>query len=207
MKTEKSKANESSCISSTVVKEEPDGDAVKIKEEAPGGNHDDVPVNDDTTECPRDPGLDPANGDNNMPADAQNGNGGQSMIGLVKQESDHNPSDDISSGMFLILFFLMFYWMILKNWSLFLVLLFADGIQPLVSNVLAKQMGSGTGGEAQYMQQQSQIFVFSTILANKGAEAVLQGQFPSIIAYHCSQAATKKFLEVCLIFINLYINF
>lgn len=75
-------------------------------------------------------------------------------------------------------------------------IIFSDGIQPLVSNVLAKQMGSGTGGEAQYMQQQSQIFVFSTILANKGAEAVLQGQFPSIIAYHCAQPGTKKYLEV-----------
>lgn len=48
----------------------------------------------------------------------------------------------------------------------------------------------------QYMQQQSQIFVFSTMLANKGAEAVLHGQFPSIIAYHCAQPGTKKFLEV-----------
>jgi collagen type V/XI/XXIV/XXVII alpha len=46
------------------------------------------------------------------------------------------------------------------------------------------------------MQQQSQIFVFSTQWANKGAEAVLQGHFPSIIAYHCAQPGTKKFLEV-----------
>ena len=74
----------------------------------------------------------------------------------------------------------------------------ADGIQPLVSNVLGKQMGTSTGsGEAQYMQQQSQIFVFSTTLANKGADAVLQGQYPSIIAYHCAQPGTKKYLEVC----------
>lgn len=50
--------------------------------------------------------------------------------------------------------------------------------------------------DKQYMQQQSQIFVFSTMLANKGAEAVLHGQFPSIIAYHCAQPGTKKFLEV-----------
>lgn len=72
-----------------------------------------------------------------------------------------------------------------------------DGIQPLVSNVLGKQMGTNTGsGEAQYMQQQSQIFVFSTTLANKGADAVLQGQYPSIIAYHCAQPGTKKYLEV-----------
>lgn len=45
------------------------------------------------------------------------------------------------------------------------------------------------------MQQQSQIFVFSTSLANQGAEAVNNGQYSSIIAYHCSQPATKKFLE------------
>lgn len=46
-----------------------------------------------------------------------------------------------------------------------------------------------------YMQQQNHIFVFSTQLANKGAESVLSGQFPTIIAYHCTQPATKKFLE------------
>jgi len=46
------------------------------------------------------------------------------------------------------------------------------------------------------MQQQSQIFVFSTALANKGAEAVRSGQFPTIIAYHCAQPETKKFLQV-----------
>lgn len=45
------------------------------------------------------------------------------------------------------------------------------------------------------MQQQSQIFVFSTQLANQGAEAVNNGLFSSIIAYHCSQPATKKILE------------
>lgn len=46
------------------------------------------------------------------------------------------------------------------------------------------------------MQQQSQIFVFSTQLANKGADCVISGQFPSIIAYHCAQPGTKKILEV-----------
>lgn len=69
-----------------------------------------------------------------------------------------------------------------------------NGVQPLPSNVINKQPGTM---EAQYMQQQSQIFVFSTTLANKSAEAVLQGQFPSIIAYHCAQPGTKKYLEVC----------
>lgn len=68
----------------------------------------------------------------------------------------------------------------------------SDGGQPLPSNVLPKQPPA----EAQYMQQQSQIFVFSTTLANKAAESVLQGQFPSIIACHCAQPGTKKYLEV-----------
>ncbi|XP_063219698.1 protein BCL9 homolog [Bacillus rossius redtenbacheri] len=67
-----------------------------------------------------------------------------------------------------------------------------SGIQPLPSNVINKQPGTM---EAQYMQQQSQIFVFSTTLANKSADAVFQGQFPTIIAYHCAQPGTKKYLE------------
>lgn len=67
------------------------------------------------------------------------------------------------------------------------------GVQPLPSNVINKQPGTM---EAQYMQQQSQIFVFTTALANKSAESVLQGQYPSIIAYHCAQPGTKKYLEV-----------
>lgn len=68
-----------------------------------------------------------------------------------------------------------------------------DGVQPLASNIINKQPSSV---EVQYMQQQSQIFVFSTQLANKGADAVFQGHYPSIIAYHCAQPGTKKYLEV-----------
>ncbi|KAK9751897.1 B-cell lymphoma 9 protein [Popillia japonica] len=67
-----------------------------------------------------------------------------------------------------------------------------DGVQPLASNVISKQPNNM---EVQYMQQQSQIFVFSTILANSGADEVLQGRYPSIIAYHCAQPGTKKYLE------------
>ncbi|XP_045507346.1 protein BCL9 homolog isoform X4 [Colias croceus] len=59
--------------------------------------------------------------------------------------------------------------------------------QTLPSNVISKQSGS--------MEQQSQIFVFSTMLANKAAEAVISGQNHSIIAYHCAQPNTKKYLE------------
>lgn len=58
-------------------------------------------------------------------------------------------------------------------------------------------MGTNAGsGEAQYMQQQSQIYVFSTLLANKGADAVMRGDYPSIIDFHRAQPTTKKYLEV-----------
>uniref|UniRef100_A0A1B0DLN7 B-cell lymphoma 9 beta-catenin binding domain-containing protein n=1 Tax=Phlebotomus papatasi TaxID=29031 RepID=A0A1B0DLN7_PHLPP len=67
---------------------------------------------------------------------------------------------------------------------------FTSSIQPLVSNLMGKQSGG-----LEYMQQSSQIFVFSTTLANKGAESVLNGHYPSIIAYHCAQPGTKKILE------------
>ncbi|XP_059057991.1 collagen alpha-1(I) chain-like isoform X6 [Achroia grisella] len=53
---------------------------------------------------------------------------------------------------------------------------------------------TGLRGSAPNVQQ-SQIFVFSTLLANKGAEAVISGQHHSIIAYHCAQPGTKKYLE------------
>jgi collagen type V/XI/XXIV/XXVII alpha len=82
----------------------------------------------------------------------------------------------------------------------------SGGVQPLMSNVLGgnttgNKQSNTTGGnmdaqQQQYMQQQSQIFVFSTSLANKSAESVLAGQYPTIIAYHCAQPRTKKFLEV-----------
>ncbi|KAG5681296.1 hypothetical protein PVAND_010747 [Polypedilum vanderplanki] len=65
-----------------------------------------------------------------------------------------------------------------------------ERIQPLPSNIINKQSNS-----MDYMQQQSQIFVFSTALANKGAEAVRSGQFSTIIAYHCAQPETRKFLQ------------
>ena len=63
-----------------------------------------------------------------------------------------------------------------------------------VSNI-ASGGGNGINNCMEYMQQQNHIFVFSTQLANKGADAVLAGQFPTIIAYHCTQPATKSFFE------------
>ena len=50
--------------------------------------------------------------------------------------------------------------------------------------------------DQQYMQQSSQIYVFSTEWANKGAQAVMEEQFGSIIEWHGSQPQTKKHLEV-----------
>src|SRR5699024_1287647 len=46
-----------------------------------------------------------------------------------------------------------------------------------------------------YMQLQSQIFVFNTILANQAAESVDSGQFESIIDFHLANPHTKNFLE------------
>lgn len=63
------------------------------------------------------------------------------------------------------------------------------------TNVLSAGGTSGSSNCMEYMQQQNHIFVFSTQLANKGADAVLGGQFPTIIAYHCTQPATKSFFE------------
>ena len=66
--------------------------------------------------------------------------------------------------------------------------------QPLPSNVLSKQQSNM---DQQYMQQSSQIFVFSTQWANNAAKAVMDGQQPSIIGWHESQSETKKHLAVC----------
>lgn len=78
-----------------------------------------------------------------------------------------------------------------------------DGIQRLSSNVISKQPSTM---DAQYMQQQSQVFVFSTELANKSAESVIQGYYPTIIEFHRAQPKTKKYLEVCARFliVNIY---
>ncbi|CAG0894639.1 unnamed protein product [Darwinula stevensoni] len=65
--------------------------------------------------------------------------------------------------------------------------------QPVPANLGAHKQPSTL--EAQYMQQQSQIFVFSTQMANQAAEAVIKCQFNSIIAFHCSQPGTKKVLD------------
>lgn len=59
----------------------------------------------------------------------------------------------------------------------------------------APQVKPSMSMDSQYMQQQSQIFVFSTKLANEAADAIINRQFTSIIQFHCSQPGTKAFLE------------
>ncbi|XP_030379735.1 protein BCL9 homolog [Scaptodrosophila lebanonensis] len=68
-------------------------------------------------------------------------------------------------------------------------------VPPVGGNFIGGNAGGPLGNCLDYMQQQNHIFVFSTQLANKGAESVLSGQFQTIIAYHCTQPATKSFLE------------
>ncbi|XP_055605757.1 collagen alpha-1(III) chain-like [Uranotaenia lowii] len=62
---------------------------------------------------------------------------------------------------------------------------------------LPGMMSNKPSNKLEYTQQQSQIFVFSTALANKGAEAVMSGQFNSIIAYHCAQMQKQNRLGPC----------
>lgn len=94
MKTEK-KPSEPSCVSATVVKEEPDSDPVKIKEEGSGANNDDT-TGEDASECSRDPCLDPTNGESTLSGENQNNNTNQPILNSVKQEGDHNnPTDDL----------------------------------------------------------------------------------------------------------------
>ena len=65
--------------------------------------------------------------------------------------------------------------------------------QPLPSNVLSKQQSNL---DQQYMQQSSQIFVFSTQWANNAAKAVMDQSYQSIIHWHENQQETKKHLAV-----------
>ena len=77
--------------------------------------------------------------------------------------------------------------------------------QPLPSNVLSKQQSAM---DQQYMQQSSQIFVFSTAWANKAAQAVMEGAYPTIICWHENQNETKKHLAVSFLseIMMLYYN-
>lgn len=50
--------------------------------------------------------------------------------------------------------------------------------------------------DGHFMQQQSQIFVFSTNMANEAAEMVRAGQYGSMREFHMDQPSTKQFLQV-----------
>lgn len=50
--------------------------------------------------------------------------------------------------------------------------------------------------DGQLVQQQSEIFVFTTQLANEAAQAVQSGQYKNILSYHMDQPSTKSFLQV-----------
>lgn len=101
MKTEKKPNEPSCCPPTTVVKDEPDADPVKIKEEGTGGNDD--TTGEDTSECPRDPCLDPSNGEGTMSGENQSANGNQPILNSVKQEGDpNNPTDNLSGKINLI---------------------------------------------------------------------------------------------------------
>lgn len=100
---------------------------------------------------------------------------------------------------------LLFFFFFLIDYNEYIIT--ADSIQPLVSNVVGKQMGTGaSSGDVQYMQQQNHVFVFSTQLANAAGDVISRGECPSLIAYHLAQPATKKYLEVYYMRLNLFFN-
>lgn len=60
---------------------------------------------------------------------------------------------------------------------------------------LTSGSGGGNGPGGHFMSQQSQIFVFSTGLANEAAEVVQRGQCRSIVDFHLDTPATRQFLQ------------
>ncbi|XP_055997435.1 B-cell CLL/lymphoma 9 protein-like isoform X2 [Ostrea edulis] len=71
----------------------------------------------------------------------------------------------------------------------------SQGTPPTSHMVPHPQQAPPTSGESQFMQQQSQIFVFSTQMANDAAETVMAGQYKNILSFHMDQPSTKKFLQ------------
>ena len=57
-------------------------------------------------------------------------------------------------------------------------------------------MDGGAGAIGGFMPQQSQVFVFSTSMANQAAEAVERGLCRTIIDFHIEQPRTRHFLQV-----------
>ncbi|CAL1542898.1 unnamed protein product, partial [Lymnaea stagnalis] len=63
------------------------------------------------------------------------------------------------------------------------------------ATMMSSQHGMVSSLEPPFMQQQSEIFVFSTSLANQAAESVRHGHFKSIVQFHMEQPNTKAFLQ------------
>jgi len=65
-------------------------------------------------------------------------------------------------------------------------------------------MDGGPGAMGGFMPQQSQVFVFSTAMANRAAEAVERGLCRSIIDFHVEQPRTRQFLQVSTSSAHIY---
>ena len=66
---------------------------------------------------------------------------------------------------------------------------------PSTSTPSGTQTTPSNGPQVHPGPQAHQSFVFTTIMANQAAEAVLSGHFPSVVAYHCAQPNTRQMLE------------
>lgn len=69
-------------------------------------------------------------------------------------------------------------------------------------NMLHRQVGGYPQHPNFTMQDSQHIYTFSTLLANRAAQAVYTGQTDSILAYHRVQSCKRKFLdpeEVCTV--------
>jgi hypothetical protein len=103
MKTEK-KSSEPSCVPPVVVKEEAEGDRVKIKEEVGTGNNEDGP-GEDNAECLKDAGLEVASAEGTS-GDSQNGSSSQTILNSVKQETDPiSAVEELPSGSIFSLYY------------------------------------------------------------------------------------------------------
>ena len=70
--------------------------------------------------------------------------------------------------------------------------------QPPPGHMMGPQRPMLPPESSPFMQQHSQIFVFSTDLANQAAAAVCQGQCKTIIDFHLEQPGIKEMLQVRL---------
>lgn len=71
-----------------------------------------------------------------------------------------------------------------------------SGPGPMGPNGGPMQPQQQVPSESHLVQQQSEIFVFTTQLANEAAQAVQSGQYKNILSFHMDQPSTKAFLQV-----------